>query len=67
MGCAEILILLSEMPEYNDFFDGIFLMAPPIFMGNSRANSWFAHTLANLFETYRKVYKFLHNDLIKMC
>ena len=34
MGCAEIAILLSEYTEYNDLFDAVFMMAPPIFMGN---------------------------------
>ena len=34
MGCAEIAILLSEYSEYNDLFDAVFMMAPPIFMGN---------------------------------
>ena len=38
MGCAEILALLSELPEYNDLFDALFLMAPPVFMGRSRAS-----------------------------
>ena len=34
MGCAEIAVLLSEYTEYNDLFDAVFMMAPPIFMGN---------------------------------
>lgn len=38
MGCAEILALLSERPEYNDLLDAAFLMAPPAFMGHSRAS-----------------------------
>ena len=37
MGCAEILAFLSEIPEYNDRFDALFLMAPPLFMRNSRS------------------------------
>ena len=37
MGCAEILAFLSEFPEYNDRFDALFLMAPPLFMRNSRS------------------------------
>lgn len=37
MGCAEILAFLSEFPEYNDRLDALFLMAPPLFMRNSRS------------------------------
>ena len=37
MGCAEIAVLLSEYTEYNDLFDAVFMMAPPIFMGNRYA------------------------------
>ena len=48
MGCAEILALLSEEPEYNEVLDAAFLMAPPVFMANSRA-SYFTG-LASLFE-----------------
>ena len=54
MGCAEILALLSEVPEYNEVLDAAFLMAPPIFMANSRA-SYFTG-LASLFE-YIQGYK----------
>lgn len=50
MGCAEILILLSEKPEYNDLLDAVFLMAPPAFMGNSKAS--FLSKFAGLAESY---------------
>ena len=48
MGCAEILALLSQVPDYNEVLDAAFLMAPPVFMANSRA-SYFTG-LASLFE-----------------
>ena len=55
MGCAEILALLSEFPEYNDRFDGLFLMAPPVFMRNSRAR--FLTGIANLAEDVWSYYE----------
>ncbi len=47
MGCTEALVLLSELPEYNDLIDAAFLLAPPAFMGNSRASR--AAWMADLF------------------
>jgi len=58
MGCAEIAILLSEYTEYNDLFDAVFMMAPPIFMGNSRISFWsgFADIIEN-FMGYKEIRK----------
>ena len=56
MGCAEILALLAEIPDYNDLFDAVFLLAPPVFMGNSRAS--YLTGLAEFAETlmgYREI------------
>ena len=50
MGCAEILALLSEVSDYNEVLDAGFLMAPPAFMGRSRAS--YVTGLASLFESF---------------
>lgn len=58
MGCAEILILLSEKPEYNDFVDAVFLMAPPVFMGHSKAGIFTGFAdLAEQYMGYKEIRK----------
>ena len=34
MGATEMLVLLSEKPEYNDYLDQIFLLAPVAYLGH---------------------------------
>ena len=79
MGCAEILALLSDVSEYNEVLDAGFLMAPPAFMGRSRAS--YVTGLASLFESFmgykelrryrnsRQVYfpDFMERDMAFLC
>ena len=50
-GTTQYFVLLSELPEYNDKIRAGFLMAPPVFMGNSPSPLFRLAPEAELLET----------------